>query len=309
MSKLVKINPVVGTVFNEQQEIWPVVLSALQRRNDKDAVISPLQNPAWDGSYFGLDQVNVFKEASENEQRAILWDASLNILGEASFIEQLGLAFNAKMILLTDKLEERTLYSLFAADEAQHLFWINAHMPPPALPLPQKPFFKLLSSIIEDGSKAPLTCLIQVLLEGWGINHYSSIAQDCNHVGLKTYLKKILKDEALHHGSGMILWNQLSLNSEEESFVIEMLVRLFEAVQEGPQMIVKSIERSLGHLSFAQKVDIFEQLKCEEQSLQRIDLLKSLLGKQNRENSVLSKLNELGTFRPYSATECAHRCV
>lgn len=307
MSKSIKINPVVSTVFNEQQEIWPVVLSALQRRNDKDG-ISPLQDPAWDENYFGLDQVSVFKEASKSEQRNILWEATRNILGEASFIEQLGLAFNAKMILLTDKLEERTLYSLFAADEAQHLFWINAHMPQ-VLPLPQKPFFKLLSSIIEDGSRAPLICLIQVLLEGWGINHYSSIAQGCKHAGLKTYLKKILKDEALHHGSGMILWDQLVLSSEEESFVIEMLVRLFEAVQEGPQMIVKSIEQSLGHLSFAQKTAIFEQLKCEVQSERRIDLLKSLLGKQSQENNILSELDELGAFRPYSATECARCCV
>ncbi len=304
MNKWIKTNPVVGIFFNNHQEIWPLVLSALERRNNKDAIIAPLQDPVWNERYFGLDNVSIFREASENKQREVLWNTTLNILEEASFIEQLGLAFNAKMILLADNLEERMLYSLFAADEAQHLFWVSSHMPTMASQTPQKPFFKLLSSIIEDGSKAPLTCLIQVLLEGWGINHYLSIAQDCQNDGLKTYLQKILKDESLHHGSGLILWNQLSLNSKEEDFTIEMLARLFEMVQAGPQMIVTNIEQSLGHLSFSQKVTVFEQLKCEEQSKKRIELLKSLLG-QNQANKLLTKLDQRGIFRSYSATECA----
>ena len=304
MNKWVKTNPVVDTFFNNHKEIWLLVLSALDKRNNKNAVIAPLQDQVWSERYFRLNNVSIFREASENKQREVLWSTTLSILGEASFIEQLGLAFNAKMILLANNLEERMLYSLFAGDEAQHLFWVSSHIPTAVSQFPQRPFFKLLSSIIEDGSKAPLTCLIQVLLEGWGINHYLSIAQDCQNNELKTYLQKILKDESLHHGSGLTLWNKLSLNSEEEEFTIEMLVRLFEMVQAGPQMIVTNIERSLGHLSFSQKVAIFEQLKCEEQSKKRIELLKSLLG-HNQGNRLLPRLDQRGIFRPYSATECA----
>jgi len=303
MNKWIKTNPVVDTFFDNHQEIWPLVLASLERRNNKDA-IAPLKDPVWNERYFGLENVSIFKEASESTKRDVLWKTTLSILAEASFIEQLGLTFNAKMILLADNLEERMLYSLFAADEAQHLFWVSSHMPDPGSQDTQKPFFRLLSSIIEDGSKASLTCLIQVLLEGWGINHYLSIAQDCQNDRLKTYLQKILKDESLHHGSGLMLWNQLSLNAQEEEFTIEMLARLFEMVQTGPQMIVTNIEQSFGHLSFSQKATVFEELKCEEQSNNRIALLKSLLV-QNHPNKLLSKLDERGIFRAYSAAECA----
>jgi len=303
MNRWIKTNPVVDTFLDKHQEIWPLVLASLERRNNKDT-IAPLEDPVWNERYFGLENVSIFKEASERRKQEVLWKSTLSILSEASYIEQLGLAFNAKMILLANNLEERMLYSLFAADEAQHLFWVSSHMPKTGSQDKQKPFFQLLSSIIEDGSKAPLTCLIQVLLEGWGINHYLSIAQDCQNGGLKTYLQKILKDESLHHGSGLMLWNQLSLNSREEHFTIEMLARLFEMVQTGPQMIVTNIEQSFGHLSFSQKTTIFEELKCEEQSNNRITLLKSLLG-QNHANKLLSRLDERGIFRAYSATECA----
>lgn len=302
MDNWIKVNPVLSNFFDHNKEISPLVLLALKHQHIETINIYPLQSPAWNEKHFDLDKVSLFKEASKDMRQTILWHCTNSILEEASFVEQLGLSFNAKMILLSDSLEEKILYSLFAADEAKHFYWINSHCIKPKAKTSRKPFFRLLSSIIENGKKTSLTSLIQVLLEGWGINHYMSIAKDCKHDGLKVYLKQILKDESFHHGSGIVLWNQQTLSSDEKAFTVEMLTHLFEMVQAGPQMVVKSIEKGFGHLSLSQKVRIFDELKCEEQSKRRLELLKSLISDSEKLSRTLTQYKLL---RTYTAEECA----
>ena len=72
----------------------------------------------WRADYFGLDRCGAFSELSEEQQRALLDSASTALLHEAYFIEKLGLAFGAKMLLMSTTTEERMLYALFCADDS-----------------------------------------------------------------------------------------------------------------------------------------------------------------------------------------------
>jgi len=57
--------------------------------------------------------------------RDVLARCAVDRLGEAIMVEKLGLACCAKMTLFAATEEERMLYSMLAADEATHLFWLS----------------------------------------------------------------------------------------------------------------------------------------------------------------------------------------
>src|SRR6476469_106616 len=90
--------------------------------------------PYWDATHFGLERVTIFQDASEAEQQAIAQIASQGLLIEAYFVEKAGMGYMAKMLLLAETLEERMLYSLFAAEEATHLAQIRKFFDSPPSP-------------------------------------------------------------------------------------------------------------------------------------------------------------------------------
>ncbi|HEY9747602.1 MAG TPA: ferritin-like domain-containing protein, partial [Allocoleopsis sp.] len=110
-----KLNRILASAFGDQS---PLV-------GQPSYKVVTLQ-PYWDATHFGLERVAIFQDASEEEQRAIAQIASQGLLAEAYFVEKAGMGYMAKMLLLAETLEERMLYSLFAAEEATHLAQIRS---------------------------------------------------------------------------------------------------------------------------------------------------------------------------------------
>jgi hypothetical protein len=258
----------------------------------------------WSPAHFGLDRVTCFCEASPEAQARILTHCARWRLAEAYFIEQLGLAFTAKMVLLSETADERILYSLFAADEATHFHAIASYLADCTDLDPDQPFLRLLATAVEDGDKACLTYLIQVVLEGWGISHYRSIARGCRSEHLGQVLSRIARDEALHHRSGVILARRHGVEGETQAFLVEVLVRLFQMVQAGPQGVVGGLETVLGPLSSVTRVRAFRELNAPEETRQRLDLLGSLM-RENVAAGVMAMLERYGVLKPSSPEECA----
>ena len=71
--------------------------------------------PLWPAEHFQLERSRAFQNATPDQQSAIITRSSEALLEEALFIEQSGLAFGAKMSLLSETIEERMLYGLFMA--------------------------------------------------------------------------------------------------------------------------------------------------------------------------------------------------
>ena len=221
-------------------------------------------------------------------------------LSEALMVEQLGLASCAKMTLLATTAEERMLYSMIASDEATHFFWLSHFI---AEPLPPSPFLSLLADLIENGTQTMLTMIVQVVLEGWGVEHYRSLARDCASRELREVLKQIVIDEVRHHESGSRLMARREVTSAERDAIVEILAKLLAMVRCGPQSVVAAIAPP----TRAEAVRWFETLDAENDSRRKLMLLRTLIAGANVEG-VVETLDARGAFIPMTAEECAELC-
>src|SRR5262245_61284587 len=287
----------------EGHGLYPVLASALRMRAlpKKSA-----DRPKWPASYFGLEQVTIYRDSDEAEQRAILLGCSHNILAEIYYIEKCGMYFASKMCLLSESAQERMLYSLFAADEAVHFHWISSFAPAESgTDCKNSPFIQLIDEVLRKEDRTTLSYIVQVILEGWGISHYHALAKACLDAELAAVFENIIKDEGRHHASGLALFNGHPHSAEGLKRLTDLLAQLLLMVQAGPQMVVSQIERVKGRLSQAQKTRVFAELECEAGTMVRIKTLKSLIKTSTGAGAILRELERKGSFSPYTASECA----
>jgi len=121
---------------------------------------------------------------------------------------------------------------------------------------------------------------------------------------LTAALHDILKDEARHHGSGLVLFNQAAPTAAIRDLIVEVLVRFLGMVQAGPQATVAAVDEALGGLSRARRVGLFEDLGAEDHARGRLGLLRTLMGKAEAA-PIVHALEARGAFRPLRPEECA----
>ncbi|BAY81065.1 hypothetical protein NIES267_05300 [Calothrix parasitica NIES-267] len=257
--------------------------------------------PFWDAKYFNLNKVKIFQDSTPVEQSSILQLCSQGILEEAYFIEKAGVGYMAKMILLAETIEERMLYGLFAADEVTHLSQISSFLSNHEIN--NNPFLDLLEKVVKNDDKTVLLFVLQVVLEGWGLTHYRSIAKDCQNYQLSAIFKGFLQDESRHHATGVTLFEKVSLTKSNHKVIVEILAMFLQMVQLGPQSVVAAVERVKGHLSKQEKINIFQQLETEIHSGSRLKLLHSLINLPNTEN-ILENLQMKGSFQALKPSQC-----
>ncbi len=275
-----------------------VVASALPRPDPPSSTgISP-----WASSYFNLDHSSLYGGATEEQQQDILRRCADLLLTEAWFIEKSGMAFAAKMVLLAPTTEARMMYSLFGADEARHLHALTPFLPRIPESSQGDSFLFLLSQIIEEGDRGSLVLLIQVVLEGWGLHHYRQLAEACRDPALAQVLLRILKDEAGHHGSGVVLTTGgLVPGDPDQTFV--SLRRLLDLVRCGPLGVVGAVEGVLGPLTRNQKIHLLHELNGRAHAASRLELLESLLARSGN-RTWIQRLEREGSFQPLAPQDC-----
>lgn len=291
--------------LRQGHELYSVLSSALRSRAPLERENGGGSQACWPAKHFNLDQVALFRDGSEEEKAKILEGCGQDVLEEAYCIEKYGMHFAARMSLLSESSQEQMLYCLFASDEALHFSWISGYVSADRVAeVFENPFIKLLNEILQSAEKLNLTYLVQVILEGWGISHYHTL-KDCNDAGLNRVFDRIIKDEARHHATGLILFNEQKPSAIQIKTVVEMMSRLLFLVQAGPQSVVSRIERVKGHLSRAQKITVFEELQCESETARKLGTLKGLVRSAGSGEEIFEKLDRLGAFKAYSAFECA----
>jgi rubrerythrin len=292
--------------LREGHELYTVLNSAIKSRTDLQ-IAKPTQEQAfWAAKHFHLDKVSIFCEASQVEQQRILQACGRNVLAESYYIEKCGMYFSAKMSLLAKNTQERMLYSMFASDEAVHFNWMTNFISPDGVKnYLQNPFIQLIEELLQKEEPATLAYIVQVIMEGWGIHHYQSLAKNCLDASLKKVFETILKDEARHHASGLILFNEQKLTEKQINNIITILVRFFYMVQTGQQMIVSQLEQVKGRLPIEQKALVFAELSCESETAKKISTLKSFIKAAAYADVILEKLEQANSFKAFSAAECA----
>ncbi|NJN72486.1 MAG: ferritin-like domain-containing protein [Limnothrix sp. RL_2_0] len=279
-----------------------ILASALLKTRLPSTDLSPA-NLFWDANYFALNHVQLFTEASDLEQSQILQIANNDLLEEIYWVEQAGVGYMAKMLLLAETCEERLLYSLFAADEATHLSQISPFLGYQPV-FTGDSFLAFMAEVVETDDKALLMTLVQVVLEGWGLSHYRSLANHCLNPVLTLTLKGFLEAESRHHATGVTQLKQWTYSPQSLANIHDALSTFLQMVQVGPQRLLMAIAKIKGDLSYADKIQILEELQTEIHSQKRLDILRSLMT-GIIPNSIMQKLEDQGSFKPYSAVQCA----
>jgi hypothetical protein len=271
-----------------------------------DPPVEPRSERYWDANFFSLDRVKIFQESSAAEQAAILHIANFSAIAESYWIEKAGMGYMAKMVLLAETTEERMLYSLFAADEATHFAqikqcWATADLADLTC---NDPFLHFLADLVETADKQVILFVIQVVLEGWGLYHYRSLANNCQEPAIGRMFQQFLQDESRHHGSGVLLFDRIGLTKDSQTTIIEALAKFLGMVQVGPQSIVQAIDRVKGDLSRAQKIQILTELDTETHSGRRLQILQSLMEQSTGAAPIIQALIEQNAFQPLPPAQC-----
>jgi hypothetical protein len=281
-----------------------ILNSALREQDITDTSVFSNTPIYWQAEYFDLDRVTIFQTASDVEQQEILQRLNQTLLQESLYIEQAGVGYMAKMVLMAESIQERMLYSLFAADETTHLAQLQTYVSLDTLSAePDDPFLQLLSDIVEGSDKTVLLFILQVVLEGWGLTHYRNLAKGCTHAPLRELFQSFLQAESRHHGAGVTLVNQTEISASSQDAIVDCLATFLQMVQAGPQRVVDAIATTKGHLSRPQRIQILQQLDTVAHSHQRLKLLKSLMTSTSYD--IVSQLENKGLFTPLSAEEAA----
>ncbi|HUF63534.1 MAG TPA: ferritin-like domain-containing protein [Verrucomicrobiales bacterium] len=281
-----------------------IVQSHLQARGRNLAAEPPPRHRLWAPEFFGLHEVRLFQRATESQQREILDGCCRLLLNEAYFIEKSGLAYCAQMILLASAVDVRQVYALISSDEAAHLQWVRPYVEEQDRMEPVGALLRFLNELIAVCDQNTLAFLVQVMLEGWGLHHYKALAESCRDPGLQQVFRSIHRDEVLHHHTGEVVFNPQLLGARETALVRDSLRFYAELVRAGPQAVVSAIDCVLGGLDLHDKTQVFTELRTEQVSAGKLEILRSLMNGPGREGYV-AELTEAGAFIPYGPAACA----
>ena len=275
-------------------------------RNQQVSTTENLSGIYWPAEHFRLHTDPTFNAATFVQKQEILRHCSASLLTEAYYIEKGGMFATSRMSLLSETLQERMLYSLFASDEATHFYWISQFTDEKLLgDYRENPFLVLLEEVSRTESKPVLTYLLQVVLEGWGIRHYHDLAKDCASASLRTVFENILKDEARHHGSGIVLANLKEFSADNLDRLVAILQKFLAMVQCGPQSVIAQLERVIGPLDFRERVNCFAQCDSEAQTQGKLDTLVDCMRTVKQSDVIIARLRSSGSLRAFTAQECA----
>lgn len=288
-----------------EDEVSCWLSSALGHRLGQSPQFLPFTNQKlfyWGASYFGLDKVKIFQDATIASQAAILQLCSWELLEEIYAIEKAGVNYMAKMVLLSDSTESQMLYALFSADEATHQAQISRFLPI-QVSQPQHQFFQFLMGIVASDDKAMILFVLLVVLKGWSLSHYRSLAIECREPELSLVLQGFLRDESRHHGTGVLMFHRMLVSSASQSTIVETMVEFLLWMQKGQRRIVTAIEQVMGDLSHPQKVRVLEELDTRTQNRTRLKFMRSLMRNPNS-GTIVQQLEARGAFVPLPIDKC-----
>ncbi|MGV3525461.1 MAG: ferritin-like domain-containing protein [Candidatus Sericytochromatia bacterium] len=264
--------------------------------NRRREVVAPAADFAslWSLQALGLGGVSCVQAASEEVQQALRAQLGRGRLSEAWQIEKAGLSFAAKMSLLAESSAEQQLYALFGAEEAQHFALIQQALGP-LTPAPD-PFITLLHAMIAEGSRSSLQLMIQVVLEGWGIEHYANMMKQCQHAPLKAGLQQILSDEGAHHGSGVSLFKAAQVSQADLAQMVEFMTPFLYMVQIGPVSALQAVHEQLGGLTRAQEARVLDEMDAVADTTRKLQLLRQLMLKAEG-HALVERLDGLKAFQ------------
>ena len=266
-------------------DLAPFIRAVLQKRS---AIVNPNKPEIyWLPEYFGLHKLKIGQEAAPEQQGRILRSLNQGLVEESFYIEKSGMTYTSKMSLLAELNDERSLYNMLAADEAVHFQMISSYLLDEPAPYEQQPFLRLLDAAVHEGGYSSLIFIAQVLLEGWGLAHYMSLLKNCQNEDFRGVFRMILNDEAIHHGSGLVMTRKHPFLNQDKDIVLSIIKEFFSLVQIGPLRIASAIAQELGSLNKSDLVTIFDELEAKQSITENLSTLKKLVREHTPDSSLI----------------------
>jgi len=303
--RVVEVSSSIGLEeYPTSSPLRKVVSASLDDWNIPRRTRSDPSKPYWNEEFFRLSSIPAYRALSPDEKERVVKLCSIDLLQEATLVEQSATSFTSKMTLLSRTTEERMLYSLFAAEEVAHYAAIRSYLEEnERTPLPS-PFIKLLNTALEEGDKCSLTFVIQVVLEGWGLTHFSHLAESCHADDLRQTLRWFVKHEARHHGSGLILFNEHPPSASQVTYIVEVMAEFLQMIRIGPVGVLSQLSAVRGDLTRTDIVEASELMEARAMTQGKLNKLRSLMLGENSVQ-IVTKLEQYGLFAPSSAEETA----
>lgn len=258
----------------------------------------------WNEDFFHLKNANLWKEKSNVEKTRILISLGQKILQEAYFIECAGMAYAAKMNLSAQTKEERQFFCFVGEEEARHLRLVEslANFNTSLENIPS--FALLIGEIIQEATKSSHLLLIQILLEGWGLHYYKTLAKSAMDESVASAFKAILKDEIRHHSAGVILFSQQKKTMSEEAAeeFLGYLERIAFMVKIGPYAACEEVFRNEAKPTLEKLKSFLKETDAESITAGKMEILGQLLSKSLPDN-VLETLKEREILKPLDLNE------
>ncbi len=258
----------------------------------------------WPAEFYGLDKSAFYQNANIDLKNNINHLCDQDILNESYFIEKIGIAYSAKLILMAPTTEIKQIFSFIAADEATHLQWLTPFIPQAIRTKPSGPLLSMINQIVQLETPNLLYYLVQIILEGWGIKHYKMLSQNCQEPQLKYILDSILQDEALHHHSGKSFFCVKQLNHHDFIIIKDILKAYCDLVRIGPQSVMLSLSKAMGGFDKAQFAQLYDELDGAKSSSDKLSTLFKLMNQPGLE-LIVQEIADEGYFNPYTAQDCA----
>ncbi len=256
----------------------------------------------WNEEFHQVENTSLFAALTLAKKSDFLTKMSSHILQEACAIEKAGLTYSARMNLMSKSLEEKILYSLIGAEEALHLKSLEPFLPS-TLRGQNPAFADLILQWIENLERTSLLVMIQILLEGWGLSYYGSLAHQVQDPRLKSVFLQILLDESRHHATGVILYRKEKVPISERADLENQIMILFDCVQNGPQQAAIELSLASGQKSIDFE-KVFFEMKAFENTHSKLEKLKQLLEKCG-DTDLLSETLLKKISSPYSLKKMA----
>ena len=262
--------------------------------------------PIWDEEFFQLKDSDAFKSLTAGQKNNILVSLSHKILQEAYFIESAGMAYAAKMNLASKTKEEREFFCFVGEEEAKHLRMVESLANFNTSLENISSFALLIGEIILEASKPSHLLLIQILLEGWGLNYYKSLQKCAKDENVANAFKAILKDEIRHHSAGVILFsahkNTFGLTTDEVNEFLGYLERISSMVQIGPYSACEETFKAKGKASKDELRKFLTETNSIVVTSGKMELLSQLLSK-SLPDDVLITIKEKKTLKALDLNE------
>ena len=253
----------------------------------------PATHIYWGAATFGLDTVDVFQRLGVELRDAVLKVVNEESMRESCFIEMAGLSYTARMGLESNCLDERLFYAMMASEEATHYQMLRPFVPTSVLDRGPDEFTQLIGEMITSADREQVIFLIQVLLEGWGLTHFSALAADCQNHDLRNVFKAILKDEARHHAAGSALLK--GTIDTTDRVVCSWLEQILAMVAAGPVRVMRALEEISGETSH--RPQILVEMNAFSTTQEKLLQIKTLI-KDHVHPKLMAMLEEKSLFVP-----------